>query len=102
MRSDGQVHQWASARAREIRTTESARAGTDTRGVSICLPTSLTSADALVQYPNISAGNESAHVDVFAQNYDRLSEVKAKYDPQLVFRKWFPIVPKGYTGEVPA
>ena len=53
------------------------------------------------QYANFGLGDERVR-DVFGEHYDRLSEIKAKYDPNLVFRKWFPIVPKGFKGEVPA
>ena len=48
------------------------------------------------QYSNYGLGDERVR-DVFGAHYDHLSELKAKYDPHLVFRKWFPITPKGYT-----
>ncbi|KAI0684808.1 FAD-binding domain-containing protein [Cytidiella melzeri] len=44
-------------------------------------------------YSNYGLGNERAR-DMFGENYDRLSELKAKYDPQSVFKKWYPITPK--------
>ena len=43
-------------------------------------------------YFNASMGDETVHV-VFGDNYRRLRELKKKYDPNSVFRKWFPIVP---------
>jgi len=30
---------------------------------------------------------------LFGSNYPRLQRIKAKYDPNMVFNKWFPIVP---------
>ena len=49
------------------------------------------------QYSNYGLGDERVR-DVFGAHYDHLSELKAKYDPHLVFRKWFPITPKGHVG----
>ena len=43
-------------------------------------------------YFNGSMGDESFSM-VFGQNYPRLRELKRKYDPDCVFRKWFAIVP---------
>ncbi len=37
-------------------------------------------------------GDERAR-DVFAGNYERLSVIKAKYDPKNVFNKWVNIAP---------
>ncbi|EKM60153.1 uncharacterized protein PHACADRAFT_251050 [Phanerochaete carnosa HHB-10118-sp] len=83
---DMTMRQWASARAKAIRVEESKRSGMDL--------------EAARGYANFGLGDERVR-DVFGEHYDRLSELKAKYDPQLVFRKWFPIVPKGYAGEIP-
>lgn len=30
---------------------------------------------------------------LFGANYARLQQIKRKYDPDLVFNKWFPIAP---------
>ena len=43
-------------------------------------------------YFNGSMGDERVST-VFGQNYPRLRELKKKYDPEFVFRKWFAIVP---------
>jgi hypothetical protein len=43
-------------------------------------------------YFNGSMGDEKSTL-VYAGNYERLRELKKKYDPEFVFRKWFPIVP---------
>ena len=44
------------------------------------------------QYVNYGMGDEKAR-DVFAGNYERLSALKAKYDPKNVFNKWVNIIP---------
>jgi FAD/FMN-containing dehydrogenase len=43
-------------------------------------------------YANYGLGDERTK-DVFGENYERLAQLKAKYDPNLVFNKWFPITP---------
>jgi FAD/FMN-containing dehydrogenase len=35
--------------------------------------------------------------DVFGRNYERLQELKAKYDPQNMFNKLFAVTPKAVT-----
>ena len=37
-------------------------------------------------------GDERAR-DAFAGNYERLTLIKGKYDPNNVFNKWVPITP---------
>ena len=37
-------------------------------------------------------GSDRAAV-LFGDNYPRLRELKRKYDPDVLFRSWFPIVP---------
>ncbi|EIN04500.1 FAD binding domain protein [Punctularia strigosozonata HHB-11173 SS5] len=44
-------------------------------------------------YSNYGLGDERVR-DVFGENYDRLAQLKAKYDPDNVFHKWFPVAPK--------
>jgi hypothetical protein len=41
---------------------------------------------------NISSGTEKVQ-DMFGENLGRLRELKRKYDPNFVFRKWYPIPP---------
>jgi FAD/FMN-containing dehydrogenase len=36
---------------------------------------------------------ESKVKRLFGEAYPRLQKIKAKYDPNMVFNKWFPIVP---------
>ncbi|PVH75609.1 FAD-binding domain-containing protein [Cadophora sp. DSE1049] len=42
--------------------------------------------------PNFAVGGEGVE-KVFGENLGRLREVKRRYDPEGVFRKWFPIEP---------
>ena len=37
---------------------------------------------------------ETATRMMFGKNYEKLQAVKAKYDPEMVFRQWFAIQPK--------
>jgi hypothetical protein len=46
----------------------------------------------LLQYANYGLGDERIR-DVFGENYERLQQLKARYDPGNVFHKWFPIAP---------
>ncbi|CAG8651988.1 7947_t:CDS:2 [Acaulospora colombiana] len=40
-------------------------------------------------------GNSAASAEaLFGANYPRLQDIKAKYDPNLMFHSWFPIQPK--------
>ncbi|CZR63147.1 uncharacterized protein PAC_13044 [Phialocephala subalpina] len=41
---------------------------------------------------NIGDGSEKV-ADMFGDNFERLRQVKRKYDPGLVFNKWYPISP---------
>jgi FAD/FMN-containing dehydrogenase len=43
-------------------------------------------------YANYSLGAEDPRI-VFGESYERLQQLKAKYDPSNVFHKWFPITP---------
>ncbi|EIN04181.1 FAD-binding domain-containing protein [Punctularia strigosozonata HHB-11173 SS5] len=41
-------------------------------------------------YANYGLGDEKVR-DIFGDNYDRLAELKVKYDPDNVFHKWYPV-----------
>jgi FAD/FMN-containing dehydrogenase len=43
-------------------------------------------------YGNFALGDRRSR-DVFAVNYPRLQQLKARYDPQNIFHKWIPITP---------
>ena len=47
--------------------------------------------------PCNTVGDEKLEMDraqkVFGDNYPRLQQIKGKYDPDMVFSKWFTIVP---------
>lgn len=44
-------------------------------------------------YANYASGDEKSK-DIFGGNLERLRELKAKYDPGMLFHKWYPIEPK--------
>ena len=46
--------------------------------------------DGLVVEGSIPMSKAEAN---FGSNYKRLQEIKKKYDPELLFRKWFVITP---------
>ena len=54
------------------------------------------------QYSNYGDGVDARARDVFGANYERLSALKAKYDPGVVFRKWFPITLAAQAAQVEA
>ncbi|KAI0768414.1 FAD binding domain protein [Irpex lacteus] len=72
---DKKLHEWASTVSNHIKALQGPAVG-KARG-----------------YSNYGLGDERSR-DVFGENYDRLSELKAKYDPHNVFRRWYPITPK--------
>ena len=41
-------------------------------------------------YPNVSSGTEKIE-SVYGSNMPRLKELKAKYDPDMMWNKWFPL-----------
>ncbi|EIW74240.1 hypothetical protein CONPUDRAFT_170253 [Coniophora puteana RWD-64-598 SS2] len=43
-------------------------------------------------YSNYATGDERSSL-MFGDNYPRLQHIKAKYDRNNVFNKWFPITP---------
>jgi FAD/FMN-containing dehydrogenase len=53
----------------------------------------ISDVSVLTQYANYGLGDERVR-DVFGENYDRLAQLKASYDPHNVFHKWFPVAPK--------
>jgi FAD/FMN-containing dehydrogenase len=73
---DGAMRAWAAAQVDALRAAEPA-------GAACAGPAA---------YANYGLGDERAR-DVFGGNYARLQRLKARFDPDGVFRKWFPIVP---------
>ncbi len=49
--------------------------------------------DVMAIYPNISVGGEEKAKSVFGPNLPRLQVLKQKYDPEIMWNKWFPITP---------
>lgn len=52
--------------------------------------------DVTAIYPNISAGGEEKAKSVFGSNLPRLQQIKARYDPEFLWNKWFPIAPASW------
>ena len=48
--------------------------------------------DVTAIYPNVSSGVEKSK-SVFGSNLGRLQQIKKKYDPDLMWDKWYPIEP---------
>jgi FAD/FMN-containing dehydrogenase len=45
-------------------------------------------------YGNFALGDKRRKPqDIFGDNYPRLQQLKARYDPQNIFNKWVPITP---------
>ena len=93
------VRAWATTLAKSVREYEEAHSTLDlsaSRGVRF-FPSEHDQAALTVraapQYSNYGLGDERVR-DVFGSHYDRLAEIKARYDPGMVFKKWFPITPK--------
>lgn len=76
---DAVVRTWATTLAKSVRAYEDAHTTLDL--------------SASRGYSNYGLGDEHVR-DVFGTHYDRLAEIKARYDPGMVFKKWFPITPK--------
>ena len=49
--------------------------------------------DVTAIYPNISARGEEKAKSVFGSNLPKLEQLKRRYDPELMWNKWFPITP---------
>ena len=47
----------------------------------------------IISDPEAVVGNRDKAKLVFAENYPRLQRIKRKYDPEVIFNKWFPITP---------
>jgi len=48
-------------------------------------------------YANTQTEYEEKSRDVFGNNYERLQDLKAKYDPQNMFNKLFAVEPRALT-----
>ena len=49
--------------------------------------------DLIALDPAAVVGDRDRAKLVFAENYPRLQKIKRKYDPEVIFNKWFPITP---------
>ncbi|TGO91097.1 hypothetical protein BPOR_0039g00110 [Botrytis porri] len=56
------------------------------------IPSSAISLAAREKTVSVTIGTERTQ-DMFGQNYARLREIKRKYDPEFIFKKWYPIPP---------
>lgn len=92
---DTKLREWATAQTQAVRSADEKLSGhslAGTRGVGLHFSSFDLGSDCR-QYANYGLGDERVR-DVFGANYERLSQLKAKYDPTLVFKKWYPITPK--------
>ncbi|KAF5339322.1 hypothetical protein D9611_009894 [Ephemerocybe angulata] len=68
--------------------SEAEKQGYTNYGHDLSLPTSLSIA------PHLDHQGPSSKVErAFTTNYPRLQQIKKKYDPDVIFNKWYPIEP---------
>ena len=67
-------------------------AGVSVRGLGLTCASLLAGPDSDALPTEGSAPIDKSELN-FGSNYKRLQEIKKKYDPELVFHKWFVITP---------
>ena len=60
--------------------------------LSLLKRSSIHKRDIILDPAAVGVNQDKARL-VFAENYPRLQKIKRKYDPEVIFNKWFPITP---------